>query len=51
MAIVTTGNKIGRMVYLDYETDQKLQTLKTPSMSISAFYGMIIEEAFGIRKQ
>lgn len=51
MANVTTGNKVGRMIYLDYETDQKLQAAKTPSMSISAFYGMIIEEAFIMRKQ
>jgi hypothetical protein len=51
MTTVTTGNKVGRTIYLDYETDLKLQELKTPSMSTSAFYAMIIEEAFNIRKQ
>ncbi|MGB9940240.1 hypothetical protein [Methanosarcina sp.] len=44
-----TNKKVGRMVYLDFETDQKLQAIKTPSMSTSAFYGMIIEEAFNMR--
>lgn len=50
MAVMTTGNKVGRMVYLDYETDQFIQTMKKQQTSTSSFCAMIIEEALGIKR-
>lgn len=51
MAELISNKKVGRMIYLDCETDMQLQEMKNPSMSTSAFYAMIIEEAFNMRRR
>jgi|GEM_PF-3061564 len=51
MAELISNKKVGRMVYIDCETDMQLMAMKNPSMSASAFYAMIIEEAFNIRRK